>query len=132
MFILNLSFYRWKRNVYYWLIGKLQNKITKHKSIEDMIYKDILHTFAYNENGYYRLYMKKSPIGYLDLERIIQDRRGDYTPVNEVDLNYDYNFLFEHIASKFTWHPSVKVCPHNKDGNKYFEVYWKNYKQTIK
>ena len=132
MFGIKLSFYRWNRNVCYWLMNKLQNKITKQKSIDDVIYKDILHTFAYNEDGYYRLYMKNAPIDYLDLEGIIQDLRGDYTSVNEVDLNYEYNFLLEHITSKLMWYPSVRVHVHNEDGVKYFEVYWKNFKQTIK
>lgn len=132
MFALKLLFYRKKQSVYYWLMSKLQNKITKQKSVDDVIYKDILHTFAYNEDGYYRLYMKNAPIEYLDLETIIQDLRGDYTKVNEVDLNYEYNFLLEYITSKLMWYPSVKVLIHNEDGVKYFEVYWKNYKQTIK
>lgn len=132
LFSLKLYIYRHRRNVIYWLMGKLDNKINKYKSIEDMIYKDILHTFAYNENGYYRLYMKKSPIGYLDLEKLIQDERGDYVPVNEIDLNYTYDNVLDHIMFKFALNPSVKVCTYNKDNNKYFEVYWKNYKQTIK
>ena len=132
IFGIKLSFYRYKRNVYYWLMGKLQHKLNHRKSIDDMIYKDILHTFAYNENGYYRLYMKKAPIGYLDLETLIQDNRGNYIPVNEIDLSYAYDFVLDHIMFKFALCPSVKVCTYNKDGNKYFEVYWKNYKQEIK
>jgi len=113
-------------------MGKLSDKITKHNNVDDLIYKDILHTFAYNEDGYYRLYMKNAPIDYLDLETIIQELRCNHTPINDVDLNYEYNFLLEHITSKLMWYPSVRIYVHNEDGVKYFEVHWKNHKQSIK
>ena len=132
MFTLKLSLYKWRRSVYYWLMNRLQNRLNRYKSIDDMVYKDILHTFAYNEDGYYRLYMKQAPIEHLDLETIIQDVRGNYTPVNEIDLNYEYNFILEYVSNKLMWYPNVKVCPYNENGLKYFEVYWKNYKQNIK
>lgn len=129
MFSLRLALYKYKNECLYWLMGKIHNKLNKCDSVEDMIYRDILHTFSYNEEGYYKFYMKDAPLEFLDLESIIQDLRDDYTKVNEVDLNYQYSFLLEHITSKLMWYPSVKVLIHNDNGEKYFEVYLNNYKQ---
>ena len=131
MFSIKLSFYRWKRNVYYWLMGKIKNKLDNKGFIVDMIYQDILHTFAYDKNDHYRLYMRNAPINELDLESLWQELRGDYTRINEVDLYYLYMLILDYLDTKFVWYPSVKVCTNEENGIKYFDVYWKNYKQTI-
>ena len=131
MFGMKLSFYRWKRNVYYWLMGKIKNKLDRKGFIIDMIYQDILHTFAYDKNDHYRLYMRNAPINELDLESLWQELRGDYTRINDVDLYYLYMLILDYLDTKFVWYPSVKVCTNEENGIKYFDVYWKNYKQTI-
>ena len=131
MFSMKLMFYRWKRNVYYWLMGKIKNKLDRKGFIIDMIYQDILHTFAYDKNDHYRLYMRNAPINELDLESLWQELRGDYTRINDVDLYYLYMLILDYLDTKFVWYPSVKVCTNEENGIKYFDVYWKNYKQTI-
>lgn len=129
MFGLKLLCYRKKKDITYWLMGKLNNKLNKFKTVEELVYKDILHTFAYNEDGYYRLYMKNSPIEFLDLETIIQEIRGDHTPVNEVDLAYEYMFTKEYLNEKFVWHPNVKVFTGLDNYGVFMEIQYKNYKQ---
>ena len=99
--------------------------------ISDLIYNDILHTFAYNEDGYYRFYMKDAPKGFLDLETLIQEKRGSDKPVFDVDLKYLYNFIVEEISLALLMYRSVNVCEYKKGDNRYFEVHWKNYKQTV-
>ena len=120
-----------KRNVYYWLMGKIKNKLDHKGFIVDMIYQDILHTFAYDKNDHYRLYMRNAPINELDLESLWQELRGDYTRINDVDLYYLYMLILDYLDTKFVWYPSVKVCTNEENGIKYFDVYWKNYKQKI-
>ena len=120
-----------KRNVYYWLMGKIKNKLDHKGFIIDMIYQDILHTFAYDKNDHYRLYMRNAPINELDLESLWQELRGDYARINDVDLYYLYMLILDYLDTKFVWYPSVKVCTNEENGIKYFDVYWKNYKQKI-
>ena len=117
--------------MYYWLMGKIKNKLDRKGFIIDMIYQDILHTFAYDKNDHYRLYMRNAPINELDLESLWQELRGDYTRINDVDLYYLYMLILDYLDTKFVWYPSVKVCTNEENGIKYFDVYWKNYKQTI-
>lgn len=132
MFSIKLIFYRmrktWNQKAFNYFKRKVENK----GYLIDMIYYDILQTFAYNENDRYRLYMKNAPIGEMDMERMWQELRNDFSPINEADLNFIYIFTIENITDKLLCCPSVKICPHNINGVKFFDVYWKNYKQKFK
>ena len=132
MFSIKLVFYRVKRNLYQCLYNISKRKLENNGFLIDMIYQDILHTFAYDKNDHYRLYMRNAPVNELDLESLWQELRDNYTRINEVDLHYMYMLILDYIDTKFIWYPSVKVCANEENGIKYFDVYWKNYKQLKK
>ena len=129
MFSIKLVFYRWKRGLYQRLFHHFKRKIENKGFLVDMVYNDILHTFAYEEDTYYRLYMQNAPTGYLDLETLWQEVKDDDTPIHEADLIFLYSFIVDYLCEKLLWFRDVKIYIHREDGIRYFDVYWKKHKQ---
>lgn len=101
------------------------NYLNKTRYLPKQISYDVLDTLSNKNTSMYRLYLKDSPIGEDDLERMIQARRNNYTRVNEVDLHHLYDITLDYLQVKFALCPSIRIVTYNHKSVKYFEVHKK-------
>lgn len=120
MFKLLMTYHNFKKLSSEFIITYLNRK----KYLPKQISLDVMDSFS-NNNIMFRMYMRNSPIGEQDIERLIQSRRNEYTPVNEVDLHHIYDITLDYLQVKFAFCRSVSIITYNVNGNKYFEVHKK-------
>lgn len=121
MIELKLLYHKFKKDLYYWSMGKLERLVKPPKTIEELVYQDILNSFVYGQQTIYKLGIKSNSLEDTDLKFMIQEYTNNYEDISDEDLVYIYNKIVKYLNKKFRFSTNLHIIDYDDN---YFEVHW--------